>query len=74
MRWLKKGESLTGEKFSQIYLDILKKYYGHDKGVMNIDDLYAIEWAYIPHFYYNFYVFPIQYILYCIHHACRKNA
>jgi oligoendopeptidase F len=52
-----KGESLTGEKFSQIYLDILKKYYGHDKGVMNIDDLYAIEWAYIPHFYYNFYVF-----------------
>ncbi len=52
-----KGESLTGEKFSEIYLDILKKYYGHDKGVMTIDDLYAIEWAYIPHFYYNFYVF-----------------
>jgi oligoendopeptidase F len=24
---------------------------------MTIDDLYAIEWAYIPHFYYNFYVF-----------------
>jgi len=52
-----KGESLTGEKFSQIYLDILKKYYGHDQGVMTIDNLYAIEWAYIPHFYYNFYVF-----------------
>jgi oligoendopeptidase F len=52
-----KGESLTGEKFSEIYLEILKKYYGHDQGVMTIDDLYAIEWAYIPHFYYNFYVF-----------------
>jgi len=52
-----KGESLTGEKFSEIYLEILKKYYGHDKGVMTIDDIYAIEWAYIPHFYYNFYVF-----------------
>jgi oligoendopeptidase F len=52
-----KGESLTGEKFSEIYLDILKKYYGHDKGVMVIDDIFAIEWAYIPHFYYNFYVF-----------------
>ncbi len=52
-----KGESLTGERFSQIYLDILKKYYGHDKGVTYIDDRYAIEWAYIPHFYYNFYVF-----------------
>jgi len=22
-----------------------------------IDDTYTIEWAYIPHFYYNFYVF-----------------
>jgi oligoendopeptidase F len=52
-----KGESLTGEKFSEIYLDILKKYYGHEEGVMVIDDIYAIEWAYIPHFYYNFYVF-----------------
>ncbi len=52
-----KGEALTGEKLSQIYLDILKTYYGHDKGVTVIDDLYAVEWAYIPHFYYNFYVF-----------------
>ena len=22
-----------------------------------VDDLYGIEWAYIPHFYYNFYVY-----------------
>ena len=51
------GGSLTGEKFSQIYLDILKKYYGHDEKICIIDDLYGIEWAYIPHFYYNFYVF-----------------
>ena len=52
-----KGEALTGEKLSKIYLDILKKYYGADEGVTKIEDLYAIEWAYIPHFYYNFYVF-----------------
>jgi len=52
-----KGEALTGEKLSAIYLDILKTYYGHDQGVTTIEDLYAIEWAYIPHFYYNFYVF-----------------
>jgi oligoendopeptidase F len=52
-----KGESLTGERFSEIYLEILKKYYGHEEGVMVIDDIYSIEWAYIPHFYYNFYVF-----------------
>ncbi|HLF35688.1 MAG TPA: oligoendopeptidase F [Cyclobacteriaceae bacterium] len=51
------GESLTGDRFSEIYLDILRKYYGHKEGVSVIDDLFAIEWAYIPHFYYNFYVF-----------------
>ncbi len=51
------GEALTGDKFSEVYLDILKKYYGHDQGVTTIEDTYAIEWAYIPHFYYNFYVF-----------------
>lgn len=52
-----KGEPLTGEKLTQIYLGLLKKYYGHDEGICNIDDLYGIEWAYIPHFYYNFYVY-----------------
>ena len=51
------GNALTGELFSEIYLDILKKYYGHDQQVMEIEDRYAIEWAYVPHFYYNFYVF-----------------
>jgi oligoendopeptidase F len=54
---VEKGEALTGDRFSEIYLDILKYYYGHDKNVMVIDDQYAIEWAYIPHFYLNFYVF-----------------
>lgn len=51
------GEALTGEKLSEIYLDILKTYYGDKEGITKIDDLYGIEWAYIPHFYYNFYVF-----------------
>ncbi len=52
-----KGEALTGDKFTAIYIDILKRYYGHEEGITVIDDLYGIEWAYIPHFYYNFYVF-----------------
>ena len=56
-RYAEKGEALTGDKFCELYLDILKKYYGHDQGITVIDDLYSIEWAYIPHFYYNFYVF-----------------
>ncbi len=52
-----KGEPLTGEKLTELYLELLKEYYGHDKGVCDIKDLYGIEWAYIPHFYYNFYVY-----------------
>jgi oligoendopeptidase F len=52
-----KGEPLTGDALNKLYGDILKKYYGDDKGVCQIDDLYSVEWAYIPHFYYNFYVY-----------------
>jgi oligoendopeptidase F len=52
-----RGEPLTGDAFTKLYGEILKEYYGHDKGVCHIDDLYAVEWAYIPHFYYNFYVY-----------------
>ena len=67
-----KGESLTGENMSKIYLELLKQYYGHDKGVTVIEDLYGIEWAYIPHFYYNFYVF--QYATsYCASVALAEN-
>jgi len=52
-----RGEPLTGDVLNELYGDILKKYYGHDKGVCHIDDKYTVEWAYVPHFYYNFYVY-----------------
>jgi len=52
-----KGEPLTGDTLSELYGDILRKYYGHDKGVCHIDELYTVEWAYIPHLYYDFYVY-----------------
>ncbi|MEM9751736.1 MAG: M3 family metallopeptidase, partial [Pseudomonadota bacterium] len=51
------GEALTGARMSSIYGDLLRRYHGHDEGVMTIDDAYAAEWAYIPHFYYDFYVY-----------------
>jgi oligoendopeptidase F len=52
-----KGEPLTGEALDKLYADITKKYYGHDKNVCIVDDYIAHEWAFIPHFYRNFYVF-----------------
>lgn len=51
------GKPLTGEYLSDIYTDIVHKYYGHDKGICYVDDYIHMEWAYIPHFYYNFYVY-----------------
>ena len=51
------GEPVTGEKLTRIYGEILRRYHGDAQGVVKIDDLYAIEWAYIPHFYGAFYVF-----------------
>jgi oligoendopeptidase F len=48
------GESLNAEALDRIYLDLNKKYYGSD---MVSDDQIAMEWARIPHFYRNFYVY-----------------
>lgn len=52
-----KGETLTGENLSALYLDITRRYYGHDQGVCEVPDLIAAEWAWIPHFHYDFYVY-----------------
>jgi oligoendopeptidase F len=52
-----KGQPITGDALSKLYLDITRKYYGHDKGVCIVDDYIAHEWSYIPHFYRDFYVF-----------------
>lgn len=48
------GQSMTNEDFSSLWLELNKKYYGPE---MEVDDLIGMEWARIPHFYYNFYVY-----------------
>jgi len=52
-----KSEALTGDHLNQLYLDITKKYYGHDDGVCVVDDEVKAEWAFIPHFYRSYYVY-----------------
>jgi oligoendopeptidase F len=51
------GQPLTGKILSGIYGDILRKYYGHDKGVCIVDSCADIEWAFVPHFYMSYYVY-----------------
>ena len=52
-----KGQPITGDALAQLYLDITKKYYGHDQKILIVDDYIAHEWSFIPHFYRDFYVF-----------------
>ena len=52
-----KDEPITGESLSKLYLKLVRQYYGHDQGICRVDDAMAVEWAYIPHFYYDFYVY-----------------
>jgi oligoendopeptidase F len=52
-----KGQPLTGDSLAKLYLDITRRYYGHDKGICIVDDYVAHEWSYVPHFYRDFYVF-----------------
>jgi oligoendopeptidase F len=52
-----KGEPITGDALDKLYLDITKRYYGHDQSICIVDDYISHEWSYIPHFYRDFYVF-----------------
>jgi oligoendopeptidase F len=52
-----KGEPLTGASLAKLYMDITKRYYGHDQKICIVDDYVAHEWSFIPHFYRDFYVF-----------------
>ena len=53
-RMAEQGESLNADNLCALYLELNKKYYGPD---MVSDPQIAYEWARIPHFYYNFYVY-----------------
>jgi oligoendopeptidase F len=48
------GEGLSGDTFNEVYFDLLKRYHGPN---VTLDPAYAVEWAFISHFYRNFYVY-----------------
>ncbi|HEY7806513.1 MAG TPA: M3 family oligoendopeptidase [Croceibacterium sp.] len=53
-----KGEGVSGEKFNQVYMDILKRYMGPK---MILPGYIANEWAYIPHFFRSDFYYVYQY-------------
>ncbi|QFG01112.1 oligoendopeptidase F [Psychrobacillus glaciei] len=48
------GEALTSDKLTEEYYKLCKKYFGDE---VVIDEQIGLEWARIPHFYYNYYVY-----------------
>lgn len=53
-RMTEAGDTLTADVLSEKYHELNKLYFGPD---MVSDDGIALEWARIPHFFYNYYVF-----------------
>ncbi|HSW73162.1 MAG TPA: oligoendopeptidase F [Chlamydiales bacterium] len=52
--FIEKGIPLTPQLLKKEYLQLNQEYYGPD---VVLDDQLSMEWARIPHFYYNFYVY-----------------
>ena len=53
-RMVAEGKTLTADVLCTEYRRLNEAYFGPD---MVVDDEIAMEWARIPHFYYNYYVF-----------------
>jgi oligoendopeptidase F len=53
-RMVGEGKTLTADDLCAEYRRLNEMYFGPD---MIVDDEIAMEWARIPHFYYNYYVF-----------------
>jgi oligoendopeptidase F len=53
---VEQGHPLSGEHLTEMYCGLLKHYYGDAEGIMKIDPAYCIEWAFVPHFYRDFYL------------------
>lgn len=54
---VEQGKTLTPDFLNAKYLELTRLYYGHNQGVVKVEDYIQSEWSLIPHFYYNFYVY-----------------
>ncbi|MBI5501951.1 MAG: oligoendopeptidase F family protein [Deltaproteobacteria bacterium] len=51
---IEQGTPVTAEFLEQKYLDLLRRFYGD---ALTLGENDGMEWAYIPHFYYKYYVY-----------------
>jgi oligoendopeptidase F len=53
-KWAEEGTPLTPALLEEYYIQLNRDYYGPE---LVVDEELKVEWARIPHFYYNFYVY-----------------
>jgi oligoendopeptidase F len=51
---VERGDAVTADALNDLYAGLVRDYYGPD---YTLDEHDGMEWAYVPHFYYKFYVF-----------------
>ena len=56
-RKVEEGGTLTPQWLNQKFLELARFYYGHDKGIVDVDAYIQEEWASVPHFFLNYYVY-----------------
>lgn len=56
-RQVEEGGAVTGEALTELYGQKQRHWLRHGLGSVEVDPDFAVEWAYIPHFYYGFYVY-----------------
>ena len=54
---MESGQTLTAQWLNDKYLETTRDYYGHDKGIVYVDDYIQNEWSVVPHFFLNYYVY-----------------
>jgi len=54
---VEQGRTLTPDWLNEQYLNLTRYYYGHEQGVIDVEEYIQNEWSGIPHFYMNYYVF-----------------
>jgi oligoendopeptidase F len=52
--FVEEGTPVTASLLDETYLDLIQRYYGPG---FTVDENDGMEWAYIPHFYYKYYVY-----------------
>jgi oligoendopeptidase F len=54
---VEKGEQLTGDALNALYLEMARKYHGHDQRICVVDDETESGWMFIPQLYSSFYAY-----------------